>query len=88
MARITVSSLQRTRRTEYPRLLRSCRELDAELVVRSRVRSFVQGGRDVGVTYDPALIPQLNHNEHISQDIDMVAAGIDYRFGGPVIAKY
>jgi outer membrane immunogenic protein len=46
------------------------------------------GGRDVGVTYDPAFISQLNHNEHISQDIDMVTARINYRFGGPVIARY
>jgi outer membrane immunogenic protein len=34
------------------------------------------GGRDVGLTYDPAFIAQLNHNEHISQDIDMVTARI------------
>jgi outer membrane immunogenic protein len=46
------------------------------------------GGRDVGLTYDPAFIAQLNHNEHISQDIDMVTARINYRFGGPVVARY
>lgn len=46
------------------------------------------GSRDVGVTYDPVFISQLNHNERISQDIDMVTARINYRFGGPVMAKY
>lgn len=41
------------------------------------------GDRDVGMTYVPAFISALNHNEHISQDIDMVTARINYRFGGP-----
>jgi outer membrane immunogenic protein len=44
--------------------------------------------RDVGMTYDPAFIAALNHNEHIRQDIDMVTARINYRFGGPVVARY
>ena len=46
------------------------------------------GGGDVGMVYDPAFIAQLNHSEHISQDIDTVTARINYRFGGPVVARY
>ena len=46
------------------------------------------GSQDVGVVYDPAFVAALNHNEHISQDIDMVTARINYRFGGPVVARY
>ncbi len=46
------------------------------------------GAHDVFLTFDPAFVAAVNHNEHISQDIDMVTARIDYRFGGPVIAKY
>jgi outer membrane immunogenic protein len=46
------------------------------------------GGRDVSLTYDPAFIAAVNHSEHISQDIDMVTARINYRFGGPLVAKY
>lgn len=48
------------------------------------------GSRDVAMTYDPALfVPALlNHSEHIRQDIDMVTVRLNYRFGGPVIAKY
>ncbi|MEO6841487.1 MAG: outer membrane beta-barrel protein [Bradyrhizobium sp.] len=46
------------------------------------------GNRDVGVVYDPAFIAALNHNERIGQDIDMVTARINYRFGGPVVARY
>ena len=30
----------------------------------------------------------LNHSEHIRQDVDMVTLRLNYRFGGPVIAKY
>jgi hypothetical protein len=40
------------------------------------------------MTYDPAFITALNHSEHIGQDIDMVTARINYRFSGPVAAKY
>jgi outer membrane immunogenic protein len=46
------------------------------------------GSRDVGITFDPAFIAALNHSERIRQDVDMVTARINYRFGGPVIAKY
>jgi outer membrane immunogenic protein len=48
------------------------------------------GAREVGLSYDPANFnaTQLNHNEHIRQDVDMVTARINYRFGGPVIARY
>ena len=44
--------------------------------------------RDVFLTYDPTFIAAVNHSEHISQDIDMVTARINYRFGGPVVARY
>jgi outer membrane immunogenic protein len=46
------------------------------------------GNRDVGVVFDPVFIAALNHNERIGQDIDMVTARINYRFGGPVVARY
>ena len=44
--------------------------------------------RDVAMTYDLAFSPMLNHSERIRQDVDMVTARINYRFGGPVVAKY
>jgi outer membrane immunogenic protein len=46
------------------------------------------GSRNVGITFDPAFIAALNHSERIRQDVDMVTARINYRFGGPVVAKY
>lgn len=48
------------------------------------------GSRDVAMVYDPALfVPALlNHSERIRQDIDMVTLRLNYRFGGPVVAKY
>jgi outer membrane immunogenic protein len=46
------------------------------------------GARDVFMTYDPAFVAALNHSEHIRQDVDMVTARINYRFGGPVVARY
>ncbi len=48
------------------------------------------GSHDVAMVYDPALfVPALlNHSEHIRQDVDMVTLRLNYRFGGPVIAKY
>ena len=46
------------------------------------------GGRDIRMTYDPAFIAAMNHDERIHQDVDMVTARINYRFGGPVITKY
>jgi outer membrane immunogenic protein len=46
------------------------------------------GTRDVAMTYDPAFIAAINHNERIRQDVDMVTARINYRFSAPVTAKY
>jgi outer membrane immunogenic protein len=49
------------------------------------------GGRDVAITTTPAFIVPFfstNHNEHIKQDVDMITARINYRFGGPVVARY
>ncbi len=46
------------------------------------------GNRDVSLIYDPVFVAALNHNENIRQDVDMVTARINYRFGGPVVAKY
>jgi outer membrane immunogenic protein len=48
------------------------------------------GSGDVAMVYDPALfVPALlNHSEHIRQDVDMVTVRLNYRFGGPLIAKY
>jgi outer membrane immunogenic protein len=48
------------------------------------------GSRDVAMAYDPALfVPALaNHSDRIRQDVDMVTLRLNYRFGGPVIAKY
>jgi len=46
------------------------------------------GACNVALAYDPAFIAAVNHSERISQDIDMVTARINYRFGGPVVAKY
>ena len=45
------------------------------------------GDRDVSMTYDPAFVAALNHSERIRQDVDLVTARINYRFGGPVVAK-
>ncbi|WP_456656705.1 hypothetical protein [Bradyrhizobium sp. JR3.5] len=28
------------------------------------------------------------HDERIRQDVDMVTVRVNYRFGGPVVAKY
>ena len=43
------------------------------------------GDRDLTLT-DPAGI--LSRTNRISQDVDMVTARINYRWGGPVVAKY
>jgi outer membrane immunogenic protein len=40
------------------------------------------------MTYDPAFISMLNHSERIRQDVDMVTARVNYRLGGPVVARY
>ena len=31
---------------------------------------------------------EINLNVNIRQDIDLVTARINYRFGGPIVAKY
>jgi outer membrane immunogenic protein len=46
------------------------------------------GTNSVRMTYDPAFIAQLNHDERIRQDVDMVTVRVNYRFGGPVVARY
>jgi outer membrane immunogenic protein len=46
------------------------------------------GDRDVAMSYNPPYLPELNHTEHIRQDLDMVTARFNYRFGGPVAARY
>jgi outer membrane immunogenic protein len=46
------------------------------------------GDSTVRLTVDPFFIAQLNHNERIHQDVDMFTARINYRIGGPVVAKY
>lgn len=46
------------------------------------------GDSTVRVTNDPFFIAQLSHNTNVRQDVDMVTARINYRFGGPVVAKY
>jgi outer membrane immunogenic protein len=46
------------------------------------------GTNNVRMTYDPAFIAALNHDERIRQDVDMVTVRVNYRFGGPVVAKY
>lgn len=46
------------------------------------------GDSTVRMTFDPVFNPVLNHNVRIRQDVDMVTARINYRFGGPVVAKY
>jgi outer membrane immunogenic protein len=45
------------------------------------------GNRDINLTYaiGPAVI---SRGENIRQDVDMVTARINYRFGGPVVARY
>ena len=40
------------------------------------------------MTYDPAFNPMLNHSERIRQDVDLVTARVNYRFGAPVVARY
>jgi outer membrane immunogenic protein len=46
------------------------------------------GSGNVALTYDPAFIAALNHNESVHQDVDMITARINYHFGGPVVARY
>ena len=45
------------------------------------------GSRDV--TFNTVVAPIVfSRSEHIRQDVDMVTARVNYRFGGPVVAKY
>ena len=46
------------------------------------------GDRDVAMIYDPAFSPMLNHSERIRQDVDMVTARINDRFGATLVARY
>ncbi len=46
------------------------------------------GDNTVRMTNDPFFIAQMSHNTNIRQDVDMITARINYRFGGPVVAKY
>jgi len=46
------------------------------------------GARDVAMIYDQAFSPMLNHSERIRQDVDMVTARINNRFGAPLVARY
>ncbi len=58
-----------------------------ELVVRSRIRPSVHGQprRHVHPVRPVAVI---SRTDRIRQDVDMVTARINYRWGGPVVAKY
>ena len=44
------------------------------------------GDRDLSFT--SAFVPAVTRQDTIRQDIDMVTARINYRFGGPVVARY
>jgi outer membrane immunogenic protein len=47
------------------------------------------GTRDVTLTsVIPPTVGIASRGNSISQDVDMVTARINYRFGGPVVAKY
>lgn len=43
------------------------------------------GGRDL--TFSPVL-PNVSNVSHIKQDVDVVTARINYRWGGPIVARY
>ena len=45
------------------------------------------GDRDIGFT--SVTVPAFaSRTDRIRQDVDMVTARINYRFGGPVVARY
>jgi outer membrane immunogenic protein len=46
------------------------------------------GDRDVTLDFTPGFGVGPSRGNTISQDVDVVTARINYRFGGPVIAKY
>ncbi|MDP3692404.1 outer membrane protein [Bradyrhizobium sp.] len=44
------------------------------------------GDRDIAFT--AVAVPLASRTDRISQDVDIVTARLNYRFGGPVVAKY
>jgi outer membrane immunogenic protein len=46
------------------------------------------GTRDLNLTSTIAPVGAASRGDRIRQDVDMVTARINYRFGGPVVAKY
>jgi outer membrane immunogenic protein len=40
------------------------------------------------VTFSAVAVPVLSRNDRIHQDIDMATVRVNYRFGGPVVARY
>jgi outer membrane immunogenic protein len=56
--------------------------------VRCRNDHLLMGDRDVAMIYGQAFSPMLNHGERIRQDVDMVTARINDRFGAPLAAQY
>jgi len=48
------------------------------------------GRHDVTLTSNGALTPvgTFSRTDRIGQDVDLITARINYRFGGPIIAKY
>lgn len=48
------------------------------------------GRRDVTLTANGVLAPvgTFSRTDRIGQDVDLITARINYRFGGPIIAKY
>ena len=45
------------------------------------------GHRDLGLS-STIVLGALSRGETIRQDVDVVTARINYRFGGPVVARY
>ena len=46
------------------------------------------GDRNLTLTQTVAPVGAFSRTDRIRQDVDMVTARINYRFGGPVVAKY
>jgi outer membrane immunogenic protein len=46
------------------------------------------GDRDITLSFTPAFGVGPSRGDTISQDVDVVTARINYRFGGPVVARY
>ena len=44
------------------------------------------GDRDI--TCRSTIVPGITRGDTIRQDIDIVTARVNYRFGGPIVAKY